>query len=115
MRLSDVTGERTIDVVADIVGPVARIAQDEKASALFAPEETPKGMTPRQFFAKRIEESLPSLLKGHKQDLIDIIAAINGVKPEEYAKILNLAVLMKDVIELVTDEEFIGFLALSER
>lgn len=114
MKLSDVRGERTLDVVADLIGPIARIAQDPEASAMFRPEPLPEGMEPAQFFLKRVQESAPALLKGHKDDLIDILSTIKGVSAEEYADGLNLAVLIRDVVELLSDEEFTNFLLSSE-
>lgn len=111
MKLSDVRGERTLDVIADIIPPVARIAKDDAASAIFRPEAVPEGMEPTQFFASRVERSAPALLKGHRDDVVAILAAIEGTSPEEYASKMNLASLLKDVMELLTDSEFLGFLS----
>ena len=44
MRLSDVRGERTLDVIADLIGPIAEIASDEEAAALFRREKVPEGV-----------------------------------------------------------------------
>ena len=38
MKLSDVKGERTIEVIAEIIDPIANIAEDEEASAMFKRE-----------------------------------------------------------------------------
>lgn len=111
MKLSDVRGERTLDVIADIIPPVARIAKDDVASAIFRPEAVPEGMEPAQFFASRVEKSAPALLKGHRDDVVAILAAIEGTSPEEYMSKMNLASLLKDVMELMTDYEFLGFLS----
>ena len=35
MKLSDIKGERTLDVIAEIIDPVANIAEDKAASDLF--------------------------------------------------------------------------------
>lgn len=110
MRLSDVRGDRTLDVIADLVGPVASIAEDEAAAALFRRERVPEGMTASQFFAKRVRTSLPTLLRGHKGDVISILSTVKGVTPEEYADGLSLASLLADVADLLSDEEFLGFL-----
>ena len=34
MRLSDVRGDRTLDVIADLIDPISEIASDEEAVAL---------------------------------------------------------------------------------
>lgn len=111
MKLSDVRGERTLDVIADIIPPIAHIAKDDAASEIFRPEAVPEGMEPSQFFASRVEKSVPVLLKGHRDDVVAILAAIEGTSPEEYASRMNLASLLKDVMELLTDSEFLGFLS----
>lgn len=106
MRLSDIQGERVFDVIADIIDPVANIAQDETASALFKREKLPEGMTAKAFLLKRARTSIPSLLKGHKGDIIAILSTIEGSPVEKYKADLSLAKLMKDVTELLTDEAF---------
>lgn len=114
MKLSDVRGERTLDVIADLIGPIAEIASDEEVVALFRREKVPEGVEPRDFFVKRVRKAAPVLLKGHKQQVIQILAAIEGTDPEEYAESLNLAKLLRDLVDLMTDEEFVAFLSPSE-
>lgn len=106
MRLSDVKGDRTLEVIADIIDPIANIAEDEEASAMFRREKLPEGMTPKKFLLKRARKSLPVLLKGHKADIIAILATIDGIEPEAYAGTLNLVKLVKDCTDLLTDEAF---------
>ena len=96
MKLSDIHGERVFDVIADIIDPIANIAEDEKASAMFRREKTPEGMTVKEFAMQRARKALPALLKQHKGDIIDILSAIEGVSAE----------LMRDATELLTDEAF---------
>lgn len=114
MRLSDIKGERVLDVVADLIDPIANIAQDQTASALFKREKLPEGMTAKAFLLKRARTSLPALLKGHKSDFIAILATLEGNGVEEYTANLNLAKLMQDATELLTDEAF-GELFISAR
>ena len=114
MKLSDVKGERVLDVIADVIDPVANIAQDKDVAAMFKREAVPEGMEAREFFAARMRASMPALLKGHKSDIIAILAAIEGVAPEQYAASLNLAKLFTDVAELLTDDAFLNFLSSSE-
>lgn len=109
MRLSDVKGERTLDVIADIIDPIANIAEDKEASELFTRKKLPDGMEPRQFLLNRARKSAPALLKGHKTDIIAILSSIEGTSPAEYAGALNLAKLFKDFVELMTDEAFMVF------
>lgn len=106
MKLSDIKGERTLDVIADIIDPIANIAEDEEASALFRKEKLPKGMTKKTFLLQRARKAVPALLKGHKGDIIAILSAIEGTTKEEYTASLNLVKLTKDAIELISDEAF---------
>lgn len=112
MRLSDIQGERVFDVIADIIDPIANIAEDEQASAMFRREKLPEGMTAKAFLTQRARKSLPALFKGHKGDIIAILAAIGGVSDEQYKRELNPIKLMQDATELLTDEAF-GALFLS--
>nr|DAF12537.1 MAG TPA: hypothetical protein [Caudoviricetes sp.] len=106
MKLSDIQGERVFDVIADIIDPVANIAQDNAASALFRRERLPEGMTAKNFLVWRARKSLPVLFKEHKGDIIAILAAIEGVSEEQYKSELTLIKLMQDATELLTDDAF---------
>lgn len=114
MKLSDIKGDRVLDVIADIIDPIANIVQDKDIAAMFKREAVPDGMEARDFFAKRMRKGLPVLLKGHKADIIAIMAAIDGVTPEQYAESLDFPKLFTDVMELVTDDAFLDFLSSSE-
>lgn len=107
MKLSDIKGDRVIDVVADLIEPVANIATD-KTVTLFKREKPPEGMTAREFAVQKIRKGAPVLLKEHKADVVAILAAIKGVSPDEYAEGLNMATLLRDCIELMTDGEFLS-------
>lgn len=106
MKLSEIKGERTLDVIADLIEPIANIAGDKDAAAMFKREKAPEGVDPREYAKERLKKGIPSLLKGHKKDVIVVLATIEGVPPAEYAESMNLAKLAKDLVELVTDEEF---------
>lgn len=114
MKLSDIKGDRVLDVIADIIDPIANIVQDKDVAAMFERKAVPEGMDARDFFAKRMCKGLPVLLKGHKADIIAIMAAIEGVTPGQYAESLDFPKLFTDVMELVTDNAFLDFLSSSE-
>lgn len=114
MKLSDIKGDRVFDVIADIINPIANMVQDKDVAAMFKREAVPDGMEARDFFAKRMCKGLPILLKSHKADIIAIIAAIEGVTPEQYAESLDFSKLFTDVMELVTDNAFLDFLSSQE-
>ena len=107
MKLSDIQGDRVFDVIADIIDPIANIAEDKKASAMFRREKLPEGMTTKRFMMQRARKALPVLLKDHKGDIIAILAAIEGVSADAYKDALNLVKLSQDTVELLTDDAFI--------
>lgn len=114
MKLSDIKGDRVLDVIADIIDPIANMVQDKGVAAMFERKAVPEGMEARDFFAERMRKGMPVLLKGHKADIIAIMAAIEGVTPEQYAESLNFPKLFTDVMELVTDNAFLDFLSSPE-
>ena len=108
MRLSDVKGERTFEVIADIIDPIANIVEDEQVAKALGTK--PKKGTTAQMFMQRMRAIVPLLLKEHRDDIVTILAAIGDTTPQEYLEETNLATLTGDIYELMTDEEFLAFL-----
>ena len=102
MRLSEVKGERALDVIAELVDPVANIAQDPDVTAMFTGEGE---------IADKARKAVPALLKGHRSDVVAILSTIAGVAPEEYVAEMSLESVIRDVYELITDEELLAFLS----
>ena len=113
MKLSAIKGDRVLDVIADVIDPIANMVQDEDVAAMFKRKAVPEGTDARDFFAERMRKGLPILLKGHKADIIAIMAAIEGVTPGQYAASLDFPKLFTDAMELVTDDAFLDFLSSS--
>lgn len=106
MKLSEVRGERTMQVLGDIIGPIFSIVRDDKVGKRLA-ESSEKGKDKADMAA----EVLPYLLREHRRDIVEIMAAIEGVTPEEYERDLTLASLLKDAYDVLTDEELLAFLS----
>ena len=113
MKLSEIKGERVLEVIADIVEPVSRIAQDDAVREMFARRKVPKGKTAKEYFGERVRKGLPALLKGHAEDIVEVLAVVNGVPKDEYERDLTFQRLFADVMDIMTDEELLGFLASS--
>ena len=109
MKLSDIKGERCLDVVAELIEPIASIASDEDFTKLLKPGKLPKGATKTQYFAQRMRKAVPVLIERHKDDVITVLATVNGQSREEYLKGLTLAKLFSDTIEIMTDQDLLGF------
>lgn len=108
MRLSEIRGERVFDVIADIIEPACNIAQDERASKLFE-RNRPDGMEPKDYALEKVKESMPSLMRDHKSDMVAILSAIEGVDADEYMRDLTIPKLISGVYVMLTDEDLLAF------
>lgn len=113
MRLSDIKGERTLEVIAEIIDPIANIVGDKETINALKKEKLPEGADKHEYLLGRVKKALPLLVKGHKNDIISILAAIEGVPYEEYAESLNLFKLMRDCTELLNDPAFVAVFTLA--
>lgn len=109
MKLSDIKGEACLDVLADITGPIIALAQDEEVKALFSGKGCPEGESPYEYASKCVKDGLPKLVKSHKAEVIQILAALDGKTPEQYANGLTIGSLIADLVELLTDDDFGSF------
>lgn len=109
MKLSDIKGDRVFDVIADIIEPVATIAQDEEAMKLFNSADKPEELSGWEWFVERAKKSIPVIMHKYKDELVRILATINDVSEEEYVENLSVPKLLANVVDLVTDSEFISF------
>lgn len=112
MRLSEIKGERVFDVIADIIEPACNIAQDEDAASLFdRSRKRPDGMSAKDFALERVKASMPKLMRSHKDDLVAIMSAIEGVSADEYRESLTMQKLIQGVYEILTDDDLLAFLS----
>lgn len=128
MKLSAIRGERVFDVIADIIEPVSTIAQDKDAMRLFDSSDKPVEMSGWEYFVERAKKSLPVLMKSYKSEICQIMATLNGITIDEYIngvkndkyeeggsepmyKVppLTIPKLFADVLDLVSDSEFVSF------
>lgn len=110
MRLSDIKGERVFDVIADIIEPCCNIMQDEDSASLFKGKR-PDGMDMREFAIAKVKRAVPSLMHSHKDDLIAILSALEGIDAGEYREELTMPKLIQGIYEMVTDEDLLSFLS----
>lgn len=90
MKLSEIKGERALEVLADLIEPVAEILGDKEIGAVFQSGKAP---------AKAIKLAL----KNHKKAVLAMMAAIDGEDPETYQP--SLVVLPKWLLDLLNDPE----------
>lgn len=111
MGLADIKGDKAFDVFADIMGPMMNIATDEEVAGFFKVTEIPEGEDAQKFAMERVKQYLPSLLKNHKDDLIAILASLDGKTEKEYKKNLTVPGIFQSVNALITDQTFRAFLS----
>lgn len=90
MKLSEIKGERALEVLADLIEPVAEILGDKEIVAALQSGKAP---------AKAIKLAL----KNHKKAVLAMMAAIDGEDPETYQP--SLFVLPKRLLDLLNDPE----------
>lgn len=112
MRLSEIKGDRVFEVIADIIEPACNIAQDKDAASLFdRSEKRPDGISAKDFALNKVKRAVPKLMRSHKDDLVAILSAVEGVDPDEYRKSLTMPKLIQGVYEIMTDEDLLAFLS----
>lgn len=87
-KLSEIKGDEAFDVIADLLEPISIIFTDEDV----AKEES------------RLKK-VSIALKKHKNEIISMLAILEGTTPEKYAETVNLATLPKAVMDLFSDED----------
>jgi len=109
MKLSEIKGVRVFDVIADIIDPIANIAEDEEVKQLFKKETLPEGEKRDHYVLQRLRKAIPCFLKKHKADIIAILAAIEGEEIDDYAAQLSFEKLFIDCAGLIQDKAFFDF------
>lgn len=92
MRLSDIKGEKALDVVADLIEPVAEIMSDKRIPPLLQSGKA----------ADRIK-AIKIGIKEHKRSVISMMAILHDEDPETYQpSVLTIPV---QLLELLNDPE----------
>lgn len=89
MKLSEIKGEKAIEVFADLLEPVGAILSDNEIAELIR-KDSPK------------LEIIQRMLKKHAKEVVQMMAVIDDVPVEEYE--VNFVTLPAKLIELFNDE-----------
>lgn len=95
MKLSDIKGEEALDVLADLIEPVAMMLADGKIQKIYNSGQ------PKILLVKHI-------IKNHKKQVIEILAILERKDPKEYEKEVNLLSLPIKLLELLNDEDLVS-------
>lgn len=93
MKLSEIKGERALEVLVDLIDPVTLIVADEEIV------NTYKSKAPKILLVKKLIET-------HKKEVLTILAILNNENPETYEP--SLIELPKMLLDLVHDEELMN-------
>lgn len=94
MKLSEIKGEEALDVLADLIEPVAMMMTDDEIQKIYQSQ-------PKLNLVKYI-------IKNHKSELIEIMAILERKDPKEYAKEVTILSLPKKLLELLNDEDLVS-------
>ena len=88
LNIFSLENEDAIDLLANIIEPAALILADKEFEALY------EGGKPTLIIVKHV-------LKNHKKEVVEIVAAMHNQTPETYK--FNVITLTKDLITLFND------------
>lgn len=103
MRLSDIKGDAAMDAVARIVPHVIELAGDKQLLAVMSAQDEDGG--------RKLGAVIAALVPAHTDQVVGILAAINGKSDDEYRSEMTIGSLIRDLTELLTDEDMTSFLA----
>ena len=103
MKLSEIKGERAVEVIADLIEPIANIAQDYQNFRV-ADDYRKEGESDQEVAIRAFKEKIPDVMKTHKQDFLNILCTINDTSREE----LSVVDIINGVINLANDKDFMS-------
>ena len=89
MKLSDIKGEKALDVIADLIDPITNLVQDKKFKAI-----VDKGNQ---------KEVVKFILREHPKDILTVLALVNEKDPATFQP--TLIELPKMVLDLMSDPD----------
>lgn len=90
MKLSEIKGKEAITTLANLMEPVSKIASDKDV------QDAVQSKQPLPIIVKK-------LLQGHPDEVIEVLALLDGADPKSYEPSL-LSLPMK-LLEILNDEE----------
>lgn len=94
MKLSEVKGEKALDMFADLIEPAMEIVEDKEITKVFQDRE---GKSTKSVLAKAVAIAI----KKHKKAVIQMLATLDDVPVEEYD--CNIMSLPKKALDILND------------
>lgn len=96
MKIADYKDDAALDLVADLIEPIGRICANPKFSM-----DMGKGL---------LLLAVKDALKSNKKDVVEVLARVEGVEPEEYH--CTVVSLFTGLLSLLSNPELLGFFGL---
>lgn len=90
MKLSEIKGKEAITTLANLMEPVSKIAADKDV------QDAVQSKQPLPIIVKK-------LLQGHPDEVIEVLALLDGADPKTYEP--SLLTLPMKLLEILNDEE----------
>jgi len=103
MKLSEITGDHALDIIADILPIVGRL-KDSKALDEFYKAHKTQDLTSKAIRADLVFTLIPALIKSNKQDILQIVASVTG-KSVQAVKKLSAKALWNEIKDILSDPE----------
>lgn len=99
MKLSEIKGEKAIEVIAEIIEPATEILNDPKVKLAAR--------------SKNIASAASIALKNHPKAVLHLLAALDGEDPETYNP--SLVEIPKKLLELFNDPDLASLFTSSDQ
>ena len=96
MNLSEYKGEQALDILVDLLEPATVIMGDKEVGQL-AKSKAP------------VIKIVKAAIKNHKKEVIEVLAVLDGEKPEEYAEKVTVFTLPGKLLEILNDPDLMSF------
>jgi len=93
MKLSEIKGDRALEVIADLMEPISNLISDPDVKKAFENRKN-----------KPIIKILPDIIKTHKTDIYKMLATLEGIDVKEYKKNTTIVKVIKDFTDMLMDE-----------
>lgn len=104
MKLSEIKGSRAIDVIAELIQPLANIAGDRENMGHLFDIKPNEGESRDDAMVRHLKDNVPLLLKTHNGDILKVLSIINDEPPED----ITVPGVVKGVLDLIGDDDFLA-------
>lgn len=112
MKLSEMTTDRMMDVLAVITPEIGQIIQDKELIATFLTKKAADEST-MEFGINRIVSMVPQICIKHKKPVYKILSALTGKTDKEIADQSGMQTI-KEIKEAFSDPDLISFFSSSK-